>query len=174
MLSDVLYRLRSLFYRERVEEELDDELRFHYEQAVAKGLRQGLTRDEAARRARMLIGGVDQVKEECRDARGVRPLENLMQDLRYAVRMLCKKPAFTALAILTVALGIGANSAIFSIVNSVLLRALPFPESDRLVRIHFSNPGLGCTAFCTRCPNWRISEPARVWSSPSRALAAAV
>ncbi|HLJ47531.1 MAG TPA: ABC transporter permease [Bryobacteraceae bacterium] len=143
MLSDVRFRLNSLFRRKRVEDELTSELRFHFDNQVEKLVHSGLSREEAIRRARILVGGIEQVKEECREARGVRILEVLFQDLRYGVRMLRAKPAFTIVAVLTLALGVGATTAIFSVVNAVLLRSLPFPEPDRLVRVFFNNPGIG-------------------------------
>ena len=133
LLSDIRYRLRALFSRASVEQELDDELRFHIEHEAEKYERQGTSREAALRRARLAFGGVEQVKEASRDMRGIARLESIVRDLRYAVLSLTSRPAFTLTVIATLALGIGANAAIFTLVDALLLRPLPVSHPEQLV-----------------------------------------
>jgi putative ABC transport system permease protein len=143
MLNDLFFRVRSLFRRETVESEMEDELRFHSERQIEKYLKTGMSRGEALRRVRMEFGGPEQVKEDCRDARGVSLSETLAQDLRYGWRTLLKSPGFAAAALFTLALGIGANTAIFSVVYGILLRPLPFRDASRLVLLNETTPRVG-------------------------------
>jgi putative ABC transport system permease protein len=135
MLTDLLLRLRSLLLKKSVDSEVDEELRFHFDQQVDKFVRSGLTPQEAQRLARLAIGGIEQIKEEHRDARGVSFLETLLQDIRYGLRILGRTPVITAVAILSLALGIGANTAIFSLIDTVRVKMLPVQKPEELVHV---------------------------------------
>jgi predicted permease len=125
-----------LLRKAQMDEQLEKELRFHLEQHTADQMARGLNPEEARRQARLALGGPQQVKEQCRDARGTRWLEDLWQDFRYALRTLKQRPGFAAVTLLTLGLGIGATTVMFTVINGVVLKPLPYPEPDRLVTVH--------------------------------------
>jgi putative ABC transport system permease protein len=135
LLSTLPLRLRSLFQRNQVEQDLSEELQYHLEQKTQEYAAGGMAIEEARRKARREFGGIEQSKENCRDARHVSYIQDLVQDLGFGLRMLRNSPAFAFVAILTLALGIGANTAIFSVIHGVLLKPLPFPQQDQLMTV---------------------------------------
>src|SRR5918993_1309742 len=137
---------QRLFRRRKLDEELEKELSFHLEEHTSDLIAQGLSPREARRRARLALGGPEQVKEACRDARGTRWLNDLVRDLRYAVRILAKQPGFTLVAVLTLGLGIGVNTAILSAVNGFILRPLSADRPEELL-----------------APYWGRKSDAQVW-----------
>jgi predicted permease len=124
-----------LLHRKQAEEQLDKELRFHVEQHAADLISRGHEPGEARRLARLALGGPEQVKEECRDERGTRWLDDMVQDLRYALRNLRQNPGFAVVALLTLALGSGATTVMFTVINGVLLKPLPYPNAERLIKV---------------------------------------
>ena len=143
-MSDLRYRMRALFRRATVERELDEELCFHLERETEKHVRAGIDRAEAARRARIAFGGVDRVKEDARDARGVHVLETIARDLRYAMRGLRAHPGFTLAVVATLALGIGANAAMFGVIDRLMFRPLAYlrdPSSVNRVYLEYRYRG---------------------------------
>jgi predicted permease len=134
---------KRLWRRRQLEAQLEKELSFHLEQHISQLVANGSSPDEARRQARLAFGGPEQVKEKCRDARGTRWLEDLLQDTHYALRTIRQKPGFTLVALLILSLGIGATTVMFAVINSVLLRPLAYPEPDRLVTLRGSTEQLG-------------------------------
>ena len=155
------------FHRSRTEKELEEELRSHIELRADHLERSGLSRIEAERRARIEFGGQERFREECREAIAGNFIDNLMQDVRFSLRMLRKSPGFTAIAILTMALGIGATSAIFSVVDATLLQPLPYSHPDQLISIQADLPGISAHDVGMSQPEWHDLQQSGIFESVS-------
>src|SRR5580700_3483868 len=139
MVSHLLFRLRALFQRNVVEGELDEELRFHFDEQVEKYVTLGLSREDAVRRARLEFGGVETVKEECREARGVMFIDTALRDVRYAFRGFRRSPGFAVTVVATIALGLGLNTSVFTIFNAYVLRPLSVRDPYSLYSFTLQN-----------------------------------
>ncbi|HEY3940185.1 MAG TPA: ABC transporter permease [Bryobacteraceae bacterium] len=147
-------RLQALFNRSRVESDLEDELRDYLDREIEHEIATGVPPQEARRRAMSSLNGAERLREECRDARGTRWLEDTLGDVRFSVRTLRKAPVFTITVVAALAFCIGVNTAIFSVVDTVLFRPLPFPDQERLVAITEGVPGLGFPVLPFSCPDY--------------------
>jgi macrolide transport system ATP-binding/permease protein len=136
VLNDLIYRLRALVRRQRVEDELQEELQYHLECEAEKYRERGSSSDTALRRARLAMGGPEQVRQQCREARGTRLIEDLLQDLRFAARQLRKNFGFAATAIAVFAVGVAASTAIYAFVDAALVKPLPYRNATRLVALY--------------------------------------
>src|SRR6185503_17164812 len=135
-LIEVLRRVASLFHRRELEDRLSEEIQFHVDQQIAENLRTGLSPDDARRQALIRFGGVERVREQTRDEFRAAPLEHLARDVRYGLRSLRRNPGFTAMAVLSLAIGIGANTAIFGVAYAVLFRQSPLAHPEALVNVY--------------------------------------
>src|SRR5690242_16443972 len=146
--------LRSAFSRQRLDRELDEEIQYHLERQIEEEIRDGADPRQARQAALRALGATTQNKEQCREARGIRFLENLFQDLRYAGRNFRRNPGFASLAIFIVALGIGANTAVFSVVNAVLLKPLPYRDAGQIAMLATAATGDKASPEQVSLPNF--------------------
>src|SRR6266576_5985499 len=172
MISDLLFRLRAMLRRGAMERELDAELRFHLERETEKLVQSGLNTEDASRQARIAFGGIERVKDESREARGVALLDAVSQDLRYAIRGLRAKPGFTAAVVLTLGLGIGANGAMFGIIDRLLFRSPEYLHDPSTVnRVFISYTTRGTETTDNSFEYTRYADLAR-WTTSFSAVAA--
>jgi predicted permease len=154
-LKTIGARIRGVFSRRRDDEEFSHEIREHLEMLTEENVRRGMPREEARREAKIRLGGATQLREKHREMTGITFVERLLQDLRYAMRVLRKNPGFAVVAVLTIALGIGATTAIFSVVDATLLRPLPYPHAEQLVSVVDDLPGVGALDVGISRPEWQ-------------------
>src|SRR5262245_42871026 len=153
--KDFILRLRALFFRRRMDEELQEELQFHIDMQARKNQRNESKRVEAERQARLQFGSVVSAMEECREVRGISSIEIALSDLRFALRVLRKAPGFAAVAIVTLAIGIGASTAAFSAINALLLRPWPYiQEQERVIFVSEYFPKLAPAANGVAYPDY--------------------